>query len=404
MSSGLIVVILSLLLGIQPITTDLYLPALPAMTEALGAPVAMGQLTLSALLLAFGASQLVWGPLSDRFGRRPILLIGLSLYMVAAVGSAFAGSMVQLVIWRALQGAAMGASVMCARAIVRDLYTPEAAARAMSKGLSGLGVIAFLSAPLGGLLADWFGWRATLLVLAVFGAGVLATVMLRFEETVREPNPRALNPGVLVSVWAHILSQHAFWSFALLAAATYGGLFTFLAASSFVLIEIHGVSRTGYGFWMASMCAAYLLGTFMCRRWLIRHGIRRTVAIGGGFSIVGGTLFGLLALAGVHSVWAIMLPHYLFMIGHGVHQPCGQSGSVAPFPRSAGAASAMGGFLMMVVAFAMGIWLGRAMDGTVFPLANGMWFWGVLTAAVAWLLVGRTVDPAPDPAPVDAGR
>ena len=396
MSPGLIVLILSMLLGVQPITTDLYLPAQPAMTEAFDAPVAMGQLTLSALLLAFGASQLVWGPLSDRFGRRPVLLAGLILYTVAAVGSVFAATMLQLVILRALQGAAMGASVMCARAIVRDVYSPEAAARAMSKGLSGLGVIACISAPLGGLLADWFGWRATLLVVALFGAATLALVVMRFEETVREPNPRALHPGVLVAVWRHILSHHTFWSFALLAAATYGGLFTFLAASSFVLIEIHGVSGTGYGLWMSSMSAAYLAGTFFCRRLLIRHGVRKTVAIGALFSIVGGSLFGLLAIAGVHSVWAIMVPHYLFMIGHGVHQPCGQSGTVAPFPKTAGAASAMGGFLMMVVAFAMGIWLGRAMDGTVFPLTNGMWFWGVVTAAVAWLLVWRTGDPVPD--------
>lgn len=402
MSSGLVVLILSLLLGIQPIATDLYLPALPALTEAFGAPVAMGQFTLSALLLAFGMSQLVWGPLSDRFGRRPILLIGLCLYTLAALGSALAASIAQLVAWRIVQGVAMGASVMCARAIVRDLYTAESAARAMSKGLSGLGVIACLSAPLGGLLADFFGWRASLLVLAVFGAATLAVVALRFRETVHQPNPNALHPRVLVSAWRDILSHHGFWSFALLASVTYGGLFTFLAASSFVLIEVHGVSRSAYGLWMASMSVAYLAGTFMCRRLLIRHGVRGAVAIGAVFSIVGGTLYGVLSLAGVHTVWAIMVPQYLFMLGHGVHQPCGQSGTVAPFPRTAGAASAMGGFLMMVIAFAMGLWLGRAMDGTVFPLTLGMWFWGVATAVVAWLLVWRTVDiprekPATEP-------
>jgi MFS transporter, DHA1 family, multidrug resistance protein len=392
MSPRLIVLILSLLLGIQPITTDLYLPALPTMTAELDAPVALGQLTLGALLLAFGASQLVWGPLSDRFGRRPVLLVGLSLYTLAALASAFADTMMQLVVWRAVQGAAMGASVMCARAIVRDLYTPVVAARVMSKGFSGLGVIACLSAPLGGLLTDGFGWRASLLMLAVFGALTLALLVLRFEETVREPNPRALQPTMLVSIWGRILSKHAFWSFALLAAATYGGLFTFLAASPFVLIEIHGVSRTAYGFWMASMSAAYLFGTFVCRRLLIRFGVRQTVAVGGLFSLVGGTSFGVLALAGVHGIWAIMVPQYLFMLGHGVHQPCGQSGAVAPFPYTAGAASALCGFLMMLAAFAMGLWLGAAMDGTPFPMTNGMWFWGVATAAVAWLLVWRTEE------------
>ena len=149
--AGLAIVVLALLLSIQPVTTDLYLPALPALTRSLNAPVAAGQLTLSALLLAFGCSQLAWGPLSDRFGRRPVLLTGLAMYTLAAVGAALAPSMAVLIAWRTAQGVAMGAVVMCARAIVRDLYTPLAGARAMSKALTGLGLVACLCAPLGGL-------------------------------------------------------------------------------------------------------------------------------------------------------------------------------------------------------------------------------------------------------------
>ncbi len=394
MTQPMLILILSLLLGVQPITTDLYLPALPSMTAAFAAPMSQAQLTLSALLLAFGTSQLVWGPLSDRFGRRPILLVGLSAYIVAAVVSAFAVSMEMLIVARAVQGAAMGASVMCARAIVRDLYTPEVGARMMSKGLSGLGVIACVSTPLGGLVADLLGWRFALMLLAVFGALTLVVVVRHFEETVRHPNEEALRPARLFSTWKHIVGHHTFWSFALLATSSYGGLFTYLAASSFVFIELHGLSRTLYGLSMFSMSLAYLFGTVFCRRMLIRYGVRRTVAIGAGFSLAGGTAFGLLALFGVHAVWATLLPIYLFMVGHGVHQPCGQSGTVGPFPRTAGAASAMGGFVMMVCAFAMGLWLGKNMDGTVDPLANGMWFWGVMTALVAWGLVARVVDEA----------
>ena len=397
MSAPLIVLILSLLLGLQPVTTDLYLPALPALTESFGAPVSQAHLTLSALLLAFGTSQLVWGPLSDRFGRRPVLLWGLAAYTLAAVGSAFAPSMALLVVWRTVQGAAMGAAVMCARAIVRDLYAPEVGARVMSKGLSGLGVMACLSAPLGGLLSELFGWRGALLSLAVIGAGTLALVAVRFEETVRKPNPRALHPDNLVRTWGAILRHHTFWSFALLTATSYGGLFTFLAASSFVFIQVLDVSRTAYGILMFSMSASYIGGTVMCRRLLPRFGVRGAVAIGGAFSLVGGTLMGGLALAGVTGVWAIMGPVYLFMVGHGVHQPCGQSGAIGPFPQAAGAASAMSGFFMMVVAFGMGGWLGAHMDGTVLALTNGMWFWGVMTAVVAWTLVQRVAQAPPPP-------
>ncbi len=394
MSPGLIVLILSLLLGIQPVTTDLYLPALPALTESFGAPMAQAQLTLSALLLAFGCSQLIWGPLSDRFGRRPILLWGLASYTLAAVGSTLAPSMALLIIWRVVQGAAMGAVVMGARAVVRDLYQPLEGARIMSKGLSGLGILACISAPLGALLSEFFGWRMALTAPVVFGGLALALTSLRFKETLRHKNPAALHPATLVRTWGQLFSNPTFLAFSALAAASYGGLFTFLASSSFVFIKVLGLSKTQYGLVMFSMCFSYLTGTFVCRRLLPRFGVRKTVAIAAGLSLTGGTLMGLLAWAGLHNGWAIMLPFYLFMLAHGVHQPCGQSGAVGPFPHAAGAASAMNGFLMMVVAFGMGGWLGTHLDGTVRPLTYGVWFWSVLIAGTAWTVVQKYGEPA----------
>lgn len=405
MSPALTVLVLSMLLGLQPITTDLYLPALPALTSGFAATMPQAQLTLTGLLLAFGASQMVWGPLSDRFGRRPILLIGLAIYVVAAVGSALASSMELLIAWRIAQGAAMGAGVMCARAIVRDLYEPVDGARVMSKGLSGLGLIACASAPLGGLLSDLFNWRVALSVLAVFGAVTLALIVWRFNETLPRPNRQPLRPTALVRAWASILRHPTFWAYALLATTSYAGLFTFLAASSFVFIQVLGVSKTVYGLLMFSMALSYIVGTFVCRRLLPRFGVRRTVAIAGACTLVAGTSMGLLALAGIQNVWAIMLPFYLFMLGHGVHQPCGQSGAVGPFPKSAGAASALSGFLMMVAAFAMGGWLGKSLagiaagSGTVLPLTNGIWFWSVLIALTAWTLVQRHGDAQAAPQP-----
>src|SRR3990167_5546807 len=394
MSAGLIVLMLSMLLGIQPVTTDLYLPALPALTEGFGASMPAAQLTLSALLLAFGTSQLLWGPLSDRFGRRPILLWGLSAYTLASIAGTLAPSMALLIAWRVVQGAAMGAVVMCARAIVRDLYQPIEGARIMSKGLSGLGVLACVSAPLGGLLSEFFGWRMALMALAVFGACTLALITLRFEETLKLKNPQALRPATLLRTWIHIFSNPTFLAFSALTAASYGGLFTFLASSSFVFIKVLGLSKTQYGLVMFSMSFCYLIGTFVCRRLLLRFGVRKSVAIAACLSLSGGTLMGVLAWAGVQNVWAIMLPYYLFMLGHGIHQPCGQSGAVGPFPKAAGAASAMNGFLMMVAAFAIGGWLGSHMDGTVRPLTHGVWFWSVLIATVAWTLIRKYGEPA----------
>ena len=389
MPQGLIVLLLAMLLGIQPVTTDLYLPALPAMTAGFGASMAQAQLTLSALLLAFGCSQLIWGPLSDRFGRRPVLLVGLVMYVAASMGATVAGGMDALIAWRVVQGIAMGAVVVCARAIVRDLYAPAEGAHVMSKGLSGLGVLACISAPLGGLLAEFLGWRYALLALAVFGSAALALVALRFREPLLHKNPAALQPRTLVRVWRAVLANPAFLSYSALSATSYGGLFTFLATSSFVFIQVLGLSNAAYGGLMFLNSLAYILGTFLCRRWLTLWGVQKAVALAALFSLAGGTGMGVLAYLGYNNVWAIMVPQALFMLGHGVHQPCSQSGAIGPFPKAAGAASALNGFFMMVVAFGIGIYLGTHMDGTVKPLAYGIWFWSVAIALVAWTLVRK---------------
>jgi len=399
MPSGLIVLILSLLLGLQPITTDLYLPALPVITAGFGAGMSQAQLTLSVLLLTFGVSQLAWGPISDRFGRRPVLLLGLAAYVLAALGSALAPNMNALIVWRALQGAAMGAGVMCARAIVRDLYNPSQGAAMMSKGLSGLGVIALLSPPLGGLITSLLDWRYALAALAVFGASCLVLIAWQFEETLAHKNPRALQAATLLSTWQQILRNPTFLAFSALSAASYAGLFTFLAASSFVFMNLLGLSQPQYGALMAVNSLAYIAGTFLCRHWLPKWGVRRALKWAGVLSLCGGTLMAVPSLMGIQSAWAIMPAQLLFMLAHGVHQPCGQSGAVSPFPGAAGAASAMNGCLMMLAAFAMGSWLGSHMDGTVRPLTLGLWFWTALIALTAWTLVQKYAEPGAAAAP-----
>lgn len=154
MDPATVVMVLTLLLGIQPVTTDLYLPALPMLARDLGTSASSAQFTLSALIICFGFGQLVCGPLADRFGRRPVLLVGLSLYTAASVLSAAAPSIGWLIVWRSLQGAAMAAAVTCGRSIVRDLYAPHDGARVMSRALTGLGFIAMISPLLGGLIVQ----------------------------------------------------------------------------------------------------------------------------------------------------------------------------------------------------------------------------------------------------------
>lgn len=386
---------LGLLLGLQPVVTDLYLPALPQLARDLGSPMPATQLTMSALILAFGLAQLVWGPVADRFGRRPVLLGSLVLFTAASAGAALAPSIGLLIAWRAAQGAAMAAAVVCARAMVRDLYEPHRGAHVMSQGLSGLGLIALAGPVLGGLLTNTFGWRGALAAVTAYAAGTLVFVWRCLPETIPAVNPKALQAGPLLRTAGTVLRHPTFRAWAALIACTYGGLFTLLAASSFVYIDTLGLSPAMYGLALGTGSLAYMAGTFVCRRWLRRHGLAGAVRRGAYFTLAGGVAMAGLALAGVLSVWAVLVPQCLFAFGHGIHQPCGQAGAVGPFPQSAGVASAMSGFCLAATAFAVGLWLGQAMDGSARPMALTVGFWAVATATVAWTLVQRHAQPAP---------
>jgi len=392
-TSLVVALTLTLLLGLQPITTDLYLPTLPGIQHDLGASVGSTQLTLSVLIVCFGVGQLICGPLSDRHGRRPVLLAGMALYTAASLGSASAQSIQTLIGWRAVQGAALAAAVTCGRSILRDVFMPHEGARVMSRVLGGLGLVAMLSPVAGGLLAQWWGWHAALAASAVYGAATWAYVAWSFDETLSRPNPHATRPGHIWRNWREVGSNPTFRAWTALLCATYGGLFVMLAGSSFVYINMLGTSRATYGLILAANSLTYIAGTLLCRRLLRRHGLRGAVKRGAAFSLAGGVGMSVLSLLGLHSVWAIMLPQSLFALGHGIHQPCGQTGAVGPFPDKAGAAASLSGFAMMATAFCIGQWLGHTLDRSVYPVTLGVGAASVALAGVAWTLVQRDGDP-----------
>lgn len=389
MSPHLITLLIALLLGVQPVTTDLYLPALPVLTEALGATMPQAQLTFSAMLLAFGVSQLAWGPISDKHGRRPVLLAGLAAYTVAGLACFFSTSIEAFIAARTVQGAAMGAGVMGARAMVRDLYAPVDGARVMSKGLSGLGVLACISPVLGGVLTQFFGWHGPLAAVSLFGLISFVLIFINFKETALVRNPNALQLDNLLATWRQILSHPVFWTFCLLSALSYGILAVYLASSSFIYIKVFGWSKAQYGVALFCNSLVYILGTFAGRRLLASVGLARTIALGAIFTLAGGCLIGVGALLGVLSPTIIITAYSLIMIGHGVHQPFGQAGAVGPFPQAAGTASAMNGFMMMVVGFFILRWLGLALNGTALPLAQAAFVLSVLISLLAWTLVQK---------------
>ena len=192
---------LALLLGLQPVTTDLFAPAMPALARSLGAVMADVQLTMAAAILSFGLAQLVWGPVADRVGRRPVLLAGLLMFTLASVGAALAQRIETVIAWRVLQGAGMSAAVMCARAMLRDLYEPHEGARVMAQALTGLGLIAIVAPVAGGLVAAWAGWRGTMTLTGLCGLALLAFVVWRVPETAHSLQPTATQPGPLARQW-----------------------------------------------------------------------------------------------------------------------------------------------------------------------------------------------------------
>ena len=326
-SQAMTVLLLALLLGLQPVTTDLYLPALPALTQGFGASMVQAQLTLTALLLAFGTSQLFWGPLSDKWGRRPVLLGGIAVYVGAAIACALAPGIETLIAARTLQGVAMGACVMAARAVIRDLYEPVQGAKVMSQALSGLGAIACTCVPVGGFLTDLLGWRWALTSLVVFAAATGALIYFFFEESLVQRNPKALQAKVLWASIKHIVRHPTFQAYSALSTASFAGLFTFLATSSFVFTQSMGLSKTVYGLLMFSMSLSYIIGTFICRWLLLRISVQTCVFAASWVSLLAGLIIVFVAYVGPgqawFGAWAVMVPVNIFLLAHGVHQPCG---------------------------------------------------------------------------------
>lgn len=387
---------LALLLGLQALTTDLYLPALPMLASDLAAPMPAVQMTMAVLIFSFGVAQLVWGPVADRVGRRPVLIAGLVLYALAALGAACAGSIDQVIAWRGVQGAGMSAAVVCARAMVRDLYEPHEGAHVMSQALTGLGFIAVASPIAGGLLSSAAGWRSTMAALTLFGAGLLAFIVLRVPETIRVRNPTATRIAPFAAQLGRTLSHRSFQAWAALVCCSYGGLIVFLAGAPFVLMDGLGLNAWQCGLAMGTNSLAYVAGTFICRRLLPRFGLAGAVQRASGFTVVAGLLMLAVAVTGAWSVWAVLVPQWIYALGHGVHQPCGQVGAVGPFPHAAGVASALAGFALAVVGFAVSIWLGLTLvAGAPRPYFLAVAAFAMASALVASTLVRRHGAPPP---------
>ena len=354
---------------LQPLSTDLYLASLPGLATSFHVPPSTVQLTLSLFVIGFGGAQLIIGPLSDRFGRRPILLFGLGLYVLASALCGLASSMDILIAARFLQALGCCAAVIMARAIVRDIYAVSDSIKVVARASSWLALGPLLGPVLGSYLQVGFGWRAAFVVLGLFSAALLLLTFLRLPETNEYKNPAATQWRGLLHNYRLVLGSRVFWGHALPGAFSYGALFSFISGSSFVLINVLHVPTAWFGYCFGFGASGYLLGTIACRRLNTRFGSPMTFRIGTGLTLLSSGLFLAAVLLGF-SHWTMMIATmFLTMGAHGINFPIAQAGSVSPFPQQAGTAAGLMGALSMLVAFIAGTLVGASHNGTLLPIA-----------------------------------
>ncbi|NDZ18125.1 Bcr/CflA family drug resistance efflux transporter [Variovorax sp. WS11] len=394
MGPALVIFVVTLATAVQPLGTDLYLAALPSIRKEYGAPVSVVQLTLAIVVFSFGVSQLLWGPAADRFGRRPVLLAGFVLYAAGAGMGALAQSIELLIAVRAMQGLGIAAAMVCARAMVRDLYEQQQGTHIMTVAMSVLACAVMLIPLSGALLTESLGWRSTLWSMALCGLGGAVLVLLRVPETVRALKPDALQLRPLFAGYARIARHPGFRSWTLLNSCGYAANFGFFSSSAYLFIETYGVSRTGFGLVIGGASVAYLIGTVLCRRWIAAHGIVTSVRRAGYLSLGAALLMIAPQLADAHTPATLAAGLWLMLLAYGIHQPCGHVGMATPFPLQAGAASALGGFIFATAAFACGTWMGlmyRSGSAAVLSLTTGVL--AAATGLIALTLVQRHGRP-----------
>jgi DHA1 family bicyclomycin/chloramphenicol resistance-like MFS transporter len=381
--------------ALLPLSTDLYLASLPGLRRAFGIGVAEVQLTLSVFIAAFALSQLAYGPLSDRHGRRPVLLAGIAIYLVATIACAAAQSIEQLLVARFFQAVGACSGQVIGRAIVRDVYGAQGAARMLGYITAGTALAPVLGPAVGGLLTVAFGWRASFVLLAAVAGGLLLVAVRRLGESNVHPDPRATAIAGLLRNYAAVARDRRFAGYAICVAASYGAVFAWISGSSFIMIETLQVPVAWFGVWFGVTVLPYVAANLLTARLVMRVGPVRILRVGVTLAVLAGLALSGLALAGVHTLAAVLLPIALFLFATGLNLPCAMAGAIGPFPRLAGTASALMGFLQMTAGAVVGVAVGRLHDGTPVPTA-------LAVAAMTLVIAAAYLFVVPRPAAVPA--
>jgi DHA1 family bicyclomycin/chloramphenicol resistance-like MFS transporter len=361
-----------MLAGLGPLSVDMYLASLPSIGRILDAPTSQVQLTISAYLIGFAVAQVFYGPLSDRHGRRPVLMAALGIYLLATLACALSFSIETLIAARFIQAlGGSGASVL-ARTIVRDMYEGTRVGRELAR-MAAIMALAPLVAPLiGGVLQTAFGWRSNFVALFLFDAAALAMVWFLLPETLRTRAPEPVSIGSTLRSYRRFLADSGFVIHLGIATCCLCGLFAWISSAAFVLQDIYGLSALAFGVSFAVGSSGYMVGTSIAARFVMRWGSGRTMGLGAAAMALSGLVMAVLLAFTPLGAWGVIAAIGLYTIGMGLTLAQAQAGALLPYPDRAGAASSLLGFVTQTASALVGAILGHTLGLTAWPLAIAM--------------------------------
>ena len=348
---------------------DCYLPSLPAIDQELVTGSITAQHTLSAFFLGLAIGQLFYGPLSDRFGRRRVMFIGVSLYILASLACAFASSIELLLMGRFLQALAAGVGAVIGRAVVRDLYRMDQAAQAQSFIQMVFLITPLLAPTIGGYIMLWFDWRAIFVVLAVFGGLCLLALITQIPETLPVERRQPLNPRAVLHAYGQVLRHRRSMGAILTSAFAFACMFTYFAESALVFTRVYDVAAEDYGLLFALNVIGLMVTNFINIRLVARVGALTMLLIGAIMVWAGAMALVATAATGFGNLWGLVLPLILVVGSLGLVGANAAAAALEPFGKRAGTAASLQGFIQMAIGAAAATIVGFFHDGSALPMA-----------------------------------